>query len=166
MTPKSILFVCLGNICRSPVAQGVFQYLLNERFGSDLSKNWILDSAGTSNYHNHEPPDIRAQQSTLIHDIDISHQRSRQFKLDDFDKFDQIFVMDASNYKNVLKLSKNSVHKNKIHFFLDSSYPDENRQVPDPYFGGNEGFEKVFQMLKKASVNWLDKWTSVNESIE
>tara|TARA_B100001142_G_C14347581_1_gene660673 strand:- start:3174 stop:3674 length:501 start_codon:yes stop_codon:yes gene_type:complete len=166
MTPKSILFVCLGNICRSPVAQGVFQYLLNERIGSDLSKNWILDSAGTSNYHTNEPPDIRAQQSTLIHDIDISHQRSRQFKLDDFDKFDQIFVMDASNYTNVLKLSENPVHKNKIHLFLDSTYPDENRQVPDPYFGGNEGFENVFQMLKKASLNWLNIWTSANDSIK
>ena len=135
-------------------------------FAENLSKKWFLDSAGTSDYHTQEAPDIRAQQSTLIHNIDISHQRSRQFKLDDFNKFDQIFVMDASNYTNILKLSKNPIHKNKIHLFLDSTYPNENRQVPDPYFGGNDGFENVFQMLKKASLDWLNKWTSVKDSIK
>jgi protein-tyrosine phosphatase len=67
--------------------------------------------------------------------------------------------MDASNYTNNLKLSKNPIHKNKIHLFLYSTYPNENRQVPDPYFGGNDGFENVFQMLKKASLDWLNKWT-------
>lgn len=158
MIPRAILFVCLGNICRSPVAQGTFQSLLIKHQGDQIAKKWLIDSAGTSDYHKNESPDPRSQESTAYHGIDISNQRSRQIELKDFEKFDFIFVMDSSNYKNVIKLTDNSLYQKKVHFFLDSTFPNENRQVPDPYFGGKEGFENVFQMLNKASEDWIERW--------
>jgi len=158
MIPRAILFVCLGNICRSPVAQGTFQSLLIKHQGDQIAKKWLIDSAGTSDYHKNEPPDPRSQESTAYHGINISNQRSRQIELKDFEKFDFIFVMDSSNYKNVIKLTYNSLYRKKVHFFLDSTFPNENRQVPDPYFGGKEGFENVFQMLNKASEDWIERW--------
>ena len=158
MIPRAILFVCLGNICRSPVAQGIFQSSLIKHQGDQIAKKWVIDSAGTSDYHKNESPDPRSQESTVYHGIDISNQRSRQVKLKDFEKFDFIFVMDSSNYKNVIKLTDNSLYQTKVHFFLDSTFPNENRQVPDPYFGGKEGFENVFQMLNKASEDWIERW--------
>ncbi len=158
MIPRAILFVCLGNICRSPVAQGTFQSLLIKHQGDQIAKKWLIDSAGTSDYHKNESPDPRSQESTAYHGIDISNQRSRQIELKDFEKFDFIFVMDSSNYKNVIKLTDNSLYQKKFIFFLDSTFPNENRQVPDPYFGGKEGFENVFQMLNKASEDWIERW--------
>ena len=158
MIPKAILFVCLGNICRSPVAQGIFQNSLIKHQDGHIAKKWLIDSAGTSDYHKNDSPDPRSQESTAYHGIDISKQRSRQIELKDFEKFDFIFVMDSSNYKNVIKLTHNSLYHKKIHFFLDSTFPNENRQVPDPYFGGKEGFEDVFQMLNKASEDWIKRW--------
>lgn len=118
MIPKAILFVCLGNICRSPVAQGVFQSSLIKHQGSQISKKWLIDSAGTSDYHKNESPDPRSQESAAYHGIDISNQRSRQLELKDFEKFDFIFVMDSSNYKNVTKLTDNSLYQKKVHFFF------------------------------------------------
>ncbi len=158
MIPKAILFVCLGNICRSPVAQGIFQNSLIKHQDGHIAKKWLIDSAGTSDYHKNDSPDPRSQESTAYHGIDISKQRSRQIEYKDFEKFDFIFVMDSSNYKNVIKLTHNSLYHKKIHFFLDSTFPNENRQVPDPYFGGKGGFENVFQMLNKASEDWIKRW--------
>ena len=127
MIPRAILFVCLGNICRSPVAQGTFQSLLIKHQGDQIAKKWLIDSAGTSDYHKNESPDPRSQESTAYHGIDISNQRSRQIELKDFEEFDFIFVMDSSNYKNVIKLTDNSYYQKKIHFFLYSSFPYVNR---------------------------------------
>tara|TARA_B100000780_G_scaffold277224_1_gene247430 strand:- start:2515 stop:3012 length:498 start_codon:yes stop_codon:yes gene_type:complete len=163
--PKSILFVCLGNICRSPVAQGVFQDVLTHKIGLSISKKWTIDSAGTSKYHNGESPDHRSQNSTILHGVDISNQKSRHFTSTDFKMFDFIFVMDAMNYSNVLKLSENDSERSKVHFFLDSSFPNQNRQVQDPYLGGSYGFENVYQIVKKASENWLERWGSVKDKL-
>lgn len=159
MSPRSILFVCLGNICRSPVAEGVFRHALTKRFGPDRAGLWTLDSAGTSNYHAGESPDPRSQASTLRHGIDISAQRSRPFEAMDFERFDYIMVMDSSNHLNVSNLAEASDHKGKIHLMLDASFPCENRPVPDPYYGGEHGFENVYQLLAEASEKWLDQWT-------
>lgn len=142
---KKVLFVCLGNICRSAMAEGLLSKKNQEQ---DL--NLIVDSAGTSNYHIGEAPDQRMQAKALEYDIDISMQRGRQFEVEDFDNFDYIFAMDASNYKNIIALARNESDKQKISMFLNYSYPNQTKSVPDPYYGGSEGFEEVYQLLDAA----------------
>lgn len=159
MSPQSILFVCLGNICRSPVAEGVFRQALTQRISAEKARLWTIDSAGTSDYHAGEAPDPRSQDSALRHGIDISQQQSRPFERIDFEKFDHIMVMDSSNHVNVSRLTDAPSHKQKIHLMLDASFPGENRPVPDPYYGGEHGFENVYQLLAEASEKWLDQWT-------
>ena len=135
--------VCLGNICRSPLAEGILLHL-------DKANNFRVDSAGTSAYHVGELPDSRSIEIALINGIDITNQRSRAFKIADFDKFDIIYAMDKSNFENLSKLARNKTDKEKIKLILNEIYPNENRDVPDPYFGGDNGFVKVFSLLKDA----------------
>lgn len=142
---KSILMVCLGNICRSPLAQGILEHKLEER-----GIKAYVDSAGTSAYHESEHPDRRSIEVAKKYGIDISKQRSRPFDRLDFDEFDHIFVMDSSNYQNVMALAINDDQKNKVDLILNFLYKDENRAVPDPYYSELDGFEKVFDMLDKA----------------
>lgn len=140
-----ILMVCLGNICRSPLAEGI----LREK----AKKNKLdifIDSAGTSDWHIGESPDKRTQKNALKHGIDLSKLRGRQFEVNDFDEFDLIFTMDSSNYSNVIHLARNEDDKNKVEMILNRIEADSYRSVPDPYFGGEEGFEHVFQLLDKA----------------
>ena len=138
-----ILMVCLGNICRSPLAEGI----LKSKLSSD---NFYVDSAGTANYHTGELPDIRSIQIAQKYHIDISDQRGRQFKVNDFDVFDHIYVMDRSNYYNVVSLARNSNDKRKVKLILKELYPEDNMDVPDPYYGGQDGFQNVFNLLDKA----------------
>lgn len=140
-----VLFVCLGNICRSAMAQGVLEHKAKE---SGL--NIIVDSAGTSNYHIGEAPDSRMQKKALEYHIDISNQRARQFTVSDFDAFDFIFAMDSSNLSNIVKLFRNERDKDKTKLFLNYSHPNRHKNVPDPYYGGAEGFEEVYQLLDEA----------------
>lgn len=140
-----VLFVCLGNICRSAMAQGVLEHKSKEG-----GLNIIIDSAGTSNYHIGEAPDKRMQKKALEYHIDISNQRARQFTSSDFDYFDYIFAMDSSNLSNIIKLARNEQDKGKTKLFLDYSYPNQHKNVPDPYYGGEEGFEEVYQLLDEA----------------
>jgi protein-tyrosine phosphatase len=140
-----VLFVCLGNICRSAMAQGVLEHKSKEG-----GLNIIVDSAGTSNYHIGEAPDKRMQKKALEYHIDISNQRARQFTSSDFDAFDYIFAMDSSNLSNIIKLTRNEQDKEKTKLFLDYSYPNQHKNVPDPYYGGEEGFEEVYQLLDEA----------------
>jgi len=152
-----ILFVCLGNICRSPMAEGIFRTMAKER-GVEVAS----DSCGTGNWHAGEAPDKRAQACMRGHDDDISDLRARQFRRSDFEEFDRIFVMDNSNYQNIISLTSDMEHKSKVELFLNLAYPDEYREVPDPYFGGDEGFEDVFDMLTKSAtalLNQLDEKT-------
>ncbi len=158
MNPRSVLFVCLGNICRSPVAEGVFKDALEKRVGKESAALWRIDSAGTSSYHAGEAPDPRSQASARIHGVDISKQRSRPFEASDFERFDHILVMDSSNHVNVLKLSSQEAHSQKVSLMLEASFPGQNKPVPDPYYGGEHGFEHVFQLLAQASEDWIDQW--------
>ncbi|MFO7978127.1 MAG: low molecular weight protein-tyrosine-phosphatase [Bacteroidales bacterium] len=147
-----ILMVCLGNICRSPLAQGI----LEEKFRQH-NINGQVDSAGTAAYHEGEPPDSRSRKVAREHDIDISSQRARAFTIEDFDLFDQIYVMDNENYTNIRALARDARDLEKVELIMNEAYPGENRQVPDPYYGGGDGFEKVYQMLDKASHNIVEK---------
>ncbi len=138
-----ILMVCLGNICRSPLAEGILK--------SKLSFNdYIIDSAGTANYHIGSPPDKRSVAVAKKYGLDISNLRGRQFSVSDFDVFDFIYVMDESNYNNVISLTRNEDDVAKVKFILNEIYPNQNYDVPDPYYGGNDGFENVYKMLDEA----------------
>lgn len=134
--------VCLGNICRSPLAEGVLRSL--------APAHWEIDSAGTAAYHIGEHPDPRSIASGKSHGIDIDSLRGRQFTQKDFDRFDRIFVMDKSNLKNVLSLARNASDRNKVDLLLNQSHPGSDLEVPDPYYGGEQGFEDVYQMIHEA----------------
>ena len=152
---KKILFVCLGNICRSAMAQGIL-----EHHSLEANLPIQVDSAGTSSYHIGQAPDSRAIETIKNHRLDISHQKARQFSTNDFEKFDLIFAMDESNYHDIIKLASSDEQKNKVDLFLNLSNPTLNLSVPDPYFGGNEGFEDVFQMLTTANKILIDRLQS------
>jgi protein-tyrosine phosphatase len=137
-----ILMVCLGNICRSPLAEGIMR--------SKLSNDFIVDSAGTGGWHAGELPDKRSIATAKNKGLDITNQRARQFKISDFESFDYIYVMDNSNYKDVIALAPNEEAKSKVKLILNEIFPGENVDVPDPYYGGQDGFENVFNMLNEA----------------
>ena len=137
-----ILMVCLGNICRSPLAEGILR--------SKLSAKFIVDSAGTGGWHAGELPDKRSIAIARLKGLDISNQRARQFKVSDFTTFDHIFVMDNTNYKEVIALAPNEATKSKVKLILNEIFPNDNNDVPDPYYGGIDGFENVYNMLDQA----------------
>jgi len=142
---SKILMVCLGNICRSPLAEGILREKTKE-----YSEDIIIDSAGTSNYHIGSQPDNRTIANALTHGVDVSQLKARQFTVSDFDNFDHIYVMDSSNYSDVIALARNEGDKKKVALLLNSIYPNSNMSVPDPYFGGEQGFENVFILLDNA----------------
>ncbi|GAA4238064.1 low molecular weight protein-tyrosine-phosphatase [Postechiella marina] len=138
-----ILMVCLGNICRSPLAEGILK--------SKLPKNkFLVDSAGTASYHVGNSPDVRSIAVAKKYGLNISNLKARQFIADDFNVFDYIYVMDTSNYNNVIALASNKTDKTKVNYILNTVYPDQNYDVPDPYYGGNQGFENIYKMLNEA----------------
>ena len=145
-----ILMVCLGNICRSPLAEGLL--------ASKVSKNIVVDSAGTSDLHQGELPDARAIAVAKKNGLDITYQRSRPFVVEDFDNFDLIFAMDASNYNNIQNMARNENDKQKVHLILNEINPGKNQQVPDPWFGGNKGFDKVYAMLDEATDKIVENY--------
>ena len=132
--------VCLGNICRSPIAEG----LLSSKLPKDT---FFIDSCGTGNWHVGKQPDLRSISISRKKGLDISNQKCRQFISSDFETFDYIYVMDGNNYSDVVALSKNDFQKNKVALILNDLFPNENRDVPDPYFGLENGFELVYKML-------------------
>lgn len=132
-----ILMVCLGNICRSPLAEGILRTKLDEQFH--------VDSAGTGSWHIGKAPDKRSISVAQKYGIDISTQRARQFSAKDFDDFDLILVMDASNYSDVLAMAQTENQQKKVRLILGD------RDVPDPYFGEDDGFEEVYQLLQEAT---------------
>ena len=138
-----VLMVCLGNICRSPLAQGILESKVST---SDV----FVDSAGTSGYHEGSLPDTRSIEVAEKHGIDITNQRSRKFSATDFDEFDIIYAMDASNYSNILKLARNTEDESKLKMILDELPASDIKNVPDPYYGGTKGFDNVYAMLAAA----------------
>jgi protein-tyrosine phosphatase len=140
-----VLMVCLGNICRSPLAEGILRHQLKEAGIMD----WEIDSAGTGGWHGGELPDRRSIEVAKKYDIDITSQRARKLNGYDLENFDLIFAMDASNYNDILKLSQNKAERDKVKLIMNEAFPGQNKQVPDPYYNDN-GFEEVFQMLDKA----------------
>lgn len=145
-----VLMVCLGNICRSPLAEGILKSKVN-------TSNIFVDSAGTGNYHIGGLPDKRSIDVAQKYLIDITDQRCRQFSVEDFDKFDLIYVMDNSNRRDVLSLARNKSDELKVKMILNELFPNENVDVPDPYTGGLNGFEQVFNMLDKACTKVAEK---------
>lgn len=145
-----ILMVCLGNICRSPLAEGILASKLN-------STKFEIDSAGTAGFHVGELPDRRSIATAKQHGIDITNQRSRKFVKNDFQEFDYIFAMDQSNFSNILSLAETSEHRAKVHLMLNQISPNSNAEVPDPYYGGDQGFENVYQMLDDACSIFAEK---------
>ena len=138
--PIKILMVCLGNICRSPLAEGILQ--------SKLPRDkFIVDSAGTGNWHVGKQPDSRSIAIAKLKGLDISKQKGRQFSTKDFETNDYIFVMDNSNYRDVIQLAPNQEAKSKVSLILNDLFPDENVDVPDPYYGMEDGFSNVYGML-------------------
>ncbi|MCG9793197.1 low molecular weight protein-tyrosine-phosphatase [Flavobacterium algicola] len=141
--PIKILMVCLGNICRSPLAEGIL--------ASKLPANtFIVTSAGTGSWHVGHSPDKRSIDIAKKNKLDISNQKGRHFTKNDFAEFDYIYVMDQSNYKDVLALSHNTEESNKVQMILNELFPNENVDVPDPYYGSANGFEMVYKMLDDA----------------
>lgn len=138
-----VLMVCLGNICRSPLAEGILRSKIT-------SEEIFVDSAGTGNYHVGEQPDSRSIEVGLKYNIDIRSQRARQFVMSDFDDFDHILVMDRSNYSNVINLARSEDDARKVRPILDFLNNSDISEVPDPYYGGEQGFEQVFQLLNDA----------------
>jgi protein-tyrosine phosphatase len=138
-----ILMVCLGNICRSPLAEGILKSKLN-------LKDYIIDSAGMGNYHVGELPDKRSIQVANENKIDITYQRARQFTPEDFDNYDLIYAMDNLNYTELMKMSKSEEHKAKVKIILNEVFPDENIDVPDPYYDSIYAFRNVYKMLDEA----------------
>lgn len=142
--------VCLGNICRSPLAQGILESKV------DSSEVWV-DSAGTAAYHVGEAPDIRSIMTARKHGMNISKQAGRQFRKADFDDFDRIYVMDHSNLNNVLAMAENEEQRQKVDLIFNELSPGSNQDVPDPYYGGDEGFEQVFRLLDSATNTIVEK---------
>ena len=134
--------VCLGNICRSPLAEGILQ--------SKVSADVKVDSAGTAAYHIGELPDSRSISVAKKYGIDLTNQRARKFNVNDFDDFDLIYTMDERNCQNILALARNEDDKKKVRMILNETHPNSNADVPDPYYGGNDGFENVYQLLDEA----------------
>jgi protein-tyrosine phosphatase len=146
--------ICLGNICRSPLAHGILEKKVN-----DLNLNVFVDSAGTGSWHIGNPPDIRSIEIAEKNKISISSQRSRQFKKTDFEKFDLIYVMDKNNFNDISNLDDHNRYQNKIKLILNELHPSQNMEVPDPYYGNNNGFENVYNLLEKACDKIISKIT-------
>lgn len=152
-----LLFVCLGNICRSPMAEGIFRSLANK---SNLQLE--LDSAGTAGYHKGEKPDARAIRCCSARGVDISQLRARPFEAADFGKFDRIYAMDLANYQNILKQAPDEESKNKVELFLVAGNAKAT-EVPDPWYGGMSDFEEVYDMLSEASQTIIEKLKKINK---
>jgi protein-tyrosine phosphatase len=145
-----VLMVCLGNICRSPLAEGILRAKANK-------KGWAMevDSAGTGGWHAGEAPDRRSQKVAAEHGIDISNQKARKFKSQDFDEFDLILAMDTENMKDLLLLAPNEKARNKVKLILNYLNPTKNQNVPDPYYGQMADFEMVFNLLDQALEQFI-----------
>ena len=150
-----ILMVCLGNICRSPLAHG----LLREK-SAVKSLNFEVDSAGTSGFHAGEAPDPRMRETAKRFGLNIDDLKSRQFVSSDFNEFDLIYAMDKSNYSNIIALASSDSDKAKVKLILNESNPGSDLEVPDPYYGGDQGFLDVYNMLDLATDKIIEQYSN------
>ncbi len=146
-----ILMVCLGNICRSPLAEGILKNKLRKR-----ELDWTVDSAGTGFWHIGDPPDPRSVSTARKYGLDISQQRARQIQPTDLEEYDLILAMDSSNYQDILRLAGNGRQEQKVEMILNYVNPGSNRDVPDPYWD-DDGFEQVFHMLDEACERLIER---------
>ena len=147
-----VLFVCMGNICRSPTAQGVFLHLLREE---GLEQRIAVDSAGTHAYHIGNPPDPRARESALRRGIDLGEQRARRVTAEDFSEFDYVLAMDEENREELLSLCPPG-YEERVRLFLEFAPEVDENEVPDPYYGGRTGFERVLDLVEQGARGLLE----------
>jgi protein-tyrosine phosphatase len=152
MKQVKVLFVCMGNICRSPTAQGVFENLVREQ---GLIDRILIDSAGTHAYHIGNPPDQRSQAAARNRGLDLSGQRARKVEVLDFERFDYILAMDRANLEDLLRLAQQE-QLERLHLFMRFASRWKVDEVPDPYYGGNSGFERVLDMVEDAAAGLLE----------
>ncbi len=148
---KRVLVVCLGNICRSPMGEGV---LRNAAKGLNMD----FDSAGTQGYHTGDAPDPRAVQCMKDHGIDIAHLAARKFSARDFESFDLILTMDGQNFRDVLIMAPNEASRKKVKPFLEPLSMSGANEVPDPYYGNQRDFDRVFELCSQAAALWCEQW--------
>ncbi len=149
----NVLMVCLGNICRSPLAEGILREHIQKK-GLD----WKVDSAGTSRWHVGEKPDPRSIETAHLNGIDITDQRARQFSANDFSNYDLILAMDSANYANIIKLARSEDEVAKVKLILNYTHPGMNKGVPDPYYEG--GFQYVYDLLDEAIGSLIEEHNS------
>ena len=150
-----ILMVCLGNICRSPIAEGILQHKALEK-GLD----WVVDSAGTGNWHVGEAPHLLSQKISKQNGIDISQQQCRQFVKEDMLAFDKVYAMDSDNYNDIRHIAENLWNENKVDLILNESFPGKNKSVPDPWYANTDkAFQDTFDLINNACDIIIKKYT-------
>jgi protein-tyrosine phosphatase len=157
MAAMKILMVCLGNICRSPLAEGILDHKAKQ-----AGLNWVVDSAGTGNYHIGAPPHLLSQKVAKMNGVDISHQCCRQFIKEDMLLFDKIYAMDNDNYDDIKRISGELWDPSKTDLLLNELFPGENIDVPDPWYGTEKNFYDVYAMIDKACNAIIKKAASAN----
>lgn len=153
LAAMKVLMVCLGNICRSPLAQGILEHKVKV-----AGLDWQIDSAGTGAWHVGQQPDRRSCEAAHRHGIDITAQAARRISHADLQDFDLVYCMDSSNYNDVIALCRTQDEKDKVKLIMNEAEPKKNIGVPDPYFGGADGFEAVYQMLDRACDAIIKKY--------
>ncbi|AHF16515.1 low molecular weight protein-tyrosine-phosphatase [Niabella soli] len=148
-----ILMVCLGNICRSPLAEGILQ-----KKADALGLNWQVDSAGTNGYHTGEAPHRFSQKVAQLHGLDISHQRARDFVPEDFEHYDKIYAMAGDVVRDIRYQAGSRFDPEKIELILNTLHPGKNEDVPDPWYGAEPGYHEVYDMLDEATNEIIKKY--------
>jgi protein-tyrosine phosphatase len=141
----TILMVCLGNICRSPLAEGILQQKCKE-----AGLNWKIDSAGTNGFHNGEAPHFLSQKVASMNGVNISGQQSRQFIQEDFERFDKIYAMALDIQEEIKEIGKDQFISSKVDLLMNEVYPGQNKEVPDPFYGAEDGYHRVYEMIEIA----------------
>jgi protein-tyrosine phosphatase len=149
--------VCLGNICRSPLAEGILQDKVNK-----AGLNWVVDSAGTNHYHTGDPPHPLSQKVALANGIDITNQRARRFTSEDLNQFDKIYALAGDVLNDIRRITGNKFDSSKVDLLMNEQYPGKNLDVPDPYYGGEPDFHEVYELLDEVLDQLILKYQNHN----